>query len=294
MSKATFVLVPGAGHGPNIYFTVINKLNEQGYPTITLVLPSNGADPPHETSDEDVKAIRDTLTRLVDTEKKEVILVLHSNTGIPGVEATKGLSKMERHAKSLEGGVARLVFIAAFRMSEGSGPTVECSKVPEWIRFDFEVRPTLNYPLALHCSAAFPKNTTPTIAELLNLILSIFQKGIVTENPEDAKKMFYNDFSPDQQDKRASKLRHQSLGLYSSKPTDAAWLHVRSTYIGGDQNDTVSVPGIVDRSDETLQRVDTITVDRIEFRCEAGYCLMMSQPQWLFEMLIELAEYEPL
>ena len=244
-----------------------------------------------------MKAIRDTLTRLVDTEKKEVILVLHSYTCIPGVEATKGLSKRERHAKSLEGGVARLVFMAAFRMSEGSGPAVECSKMPEWRKFDFKVRPTLNLPTSCALlSVAFPKstNTTPIIAELLNLTLSISQKGIVTDNPEDAKKIFYNDLSPDRQDKRASELTHQSLGLYSSKPTDAAWLNIRSTYLGGDRNETVSVPGIVDRSDEALQRVETITVDRIEFRCEAGYCLMISQPQWLFEMLRELAEYEPL
>ena len=161
MSKAIFVLVPGAWHGPEIYLPVMDKLNEHGYSTIALALPSNGADPPHQTFDEDVKAIRNTLTRLVDTEKKEVVLVLHSYAGVPGVEATKKLGKEERHAKSLEGGVARLVFISAFKMSEGFDPPDEGDTMPEWMKFDFEVRLNSTYPLVIHCSPP-PSRSRPT------------------------------------------------------------------------------------------------------------------------------------
>ena len=176
MSKAIFVLVPGAWHGPEIYLPVMDKLNEHGYFTIALALPSNGADPPHQTFDEDVKAIRNTLTRLVDTENREVVLVLHSYAGVPGVEATKDLSKEERHAKGLEGGVARLVFISAFKMSEGFAPPDEGGTMPEWMKFDFEVRPTLNIPTSCALlSATFSKSTDtiPTIARTLTLILLI-------------------------------------------------------------------------------------------------------------------------
>ena len=161
MSKATFVLVPGAWHGPEIYSPVMGKLNEHGYPTIALALPSNGADPPHQSFDEDVKAIRNTLTRLVDTENKEVILVLHSYAGVPGAEATKDVGKEERHAKGLEGGVARLVFISAFKMSEGFAPPDEGGTMPEWMKFDFEVRLNSTYPLVIHCSPP-PSRSRPT------------------------------------------------------------------------------------------------------------------------------------
>ena len=128
MSKASFVLVIGAWHGPDIYLAVVNKLNEHGYPTIALALPSTGVDPPHQTIDEDVRATRDPLTKLVDTEEKEFVLVLHPYAGVPSVEATKDLSKKERHAKRLEGGVARLVFIAAFKMSEGFAPLMKVAR----------------------------------------------------------------------------------------------------------------------------------------------------------------------
>ena len=157
MSKAIFVLVPGAWHGPEIYSPVMDKLNEYGYSTIALALPSNGADPPHQTFDEDVKAIRNTLTRLVDTENKEVVLVLHSYAGVPGAEATKDLGKEERHAKGLEGGVARLVFISAFNMSEGFVPPDEGGTMPEWMKSDFEVRPKLKI-LVVHCSPPPSRN----------------------------------------------------------------------------------------------------------------------------------------
>lgn len=115
----------------------------------------------------------------------------------------------------------------------------------------------------------------------------------MTINPEDAKKIFSIGLSPDEEDKWASELTHQSLRVNSSKLTDAAWLHIHSIYIGGDQDETVPVPGIVDRINKQLQRKETLGVERIQFRCRAEYCLTISQPQWLFEMLIEIAEYGP-
>ena len=96
MAKPTFVLVPGAWLKPEIYSSVMDSLNANGYPTISLPLPSAGAIPPNVTFDEDVNAIRENLTKLVVTEEKEVILVVHSYTGMPGAEAPKGLGKKER------------------------------------------------------------------------------------------------------------------------------------------------------------------------------------------------------
>ena len=96
--------------------------------------------PPNMTFDEDVKAIRDTLTKLVDTEEKDVILVVHSYTGMPGAEAPEGLGKKDRQAKGLKGGVVRLVFIMAFAMPEGFQPTASGQQMPEWMKLDMQVR----------------------------------------------------------------------------------------------------------------------------------------------------------
>lgn len=138
MTKPTFLLVPGAWHLPDIYSSVIDNLSAHGYPTIGLPLPSAGAMPPNTSFNEDVNAIRASLTKLVNTEEKEVILVVHSYTGVPGAEAPKGLGRKERQGKGLKGGVVRLVFIMAFAMPEGFQQTA-AGQIPKWMKMDFEV-----------------------------------------------------------------------------------------------------------------------------------------------------------
>lgn len=139
MTKPTFFLVPGAWHLPDIYSSVIDNLSAHGYPTVGLPLPSAGAMPPNTSFNEDVNAIRASLTKLVDTDEKEVILVVHSYTGMPGTEAPKGLGRKERQEEGLKGGVVRLVFIMAFAMPEGFQPTAGGAQMPEWMKMDLEV-----------------------------------------------------------------------------------------------------------------------------------------------------------
>lgn len=139
MEKPTIVCVPGAWHTPEIYSDVLDILKSHGYPGIGLPLPSVGASPPHENFDQDVKGIRECLEKLVVEEEKEVVLVVHSYTGMPGAEAPVGLGKKERESKGLKGGVARLVFIMAFAMPEGFTPTAGGAKFPDWMKVDLAV-----------------------------------------------------------------------------------------------------------------------------------------------------------
>ena len=55
-------------------------------------------------------AIRDCLSALTKDEK-DIVLVVHSYTGMPGTEAPKGLGKKGRQDAGLKGGVIRLVYI---------------------------------------------------------------------------------------------------------------------------------------------------------------------------------------
>lgn len=147
MSKPTILCVPGAWHTPQIYAKVLSILSNYGYPTVGLPLPSAGAEPPHANFDGDVQGIRNCLTELVE-DGKDVVLVMHSYTGMPGAEAPAGLGKKERQAANLKGGVIRLVFVMAFAMPEGFAPTAGGAKYPEWMRMDPEVssRRCLNLP----------------------------------------------------------------------------------------------------------------------------------------------------
>ena len=141
MSKPTIVMVPGAWHKPKIYSGVVASLSKHGYPTVSLDLPSAGAQPPQQDFNGDVAAIRDCLTELV-LNNEDVVLVVHSYTGLPGGEAPKGLGKKERETKGLKGGVIRYVVINGFATPAGFQPAVkgDYSQMPEWMKLDVEVR----------------------------------------------------------------------------------------------------------------------------------------------------------
>ena len=76
-------MVPGAWHKPTIYSGVAESLSKHGYPTVSLPLHSAGAVPADEDFGNDVATIRECLTGLVE-EGKDVVLVVHSYTGLPG------------------------------------------------------------------------------------------------------------------------------------------------------------------------------------------------------------------
>jgi len=61
------------------------------------------------------------LTRLIEGEGKEVIVILHSYGGIVGTQAVlEAFSKKARGAKNLSGGVIRLFYVAAFLLPMGA------------------------------------------------------------------------------------------------------------------------------------------------------------------------------
>lgn len=110
MSKPIFVCVPGASHSHLIWEPLKRALAFHGYTTVPLALPSVGGNPPTYDFNEDVQAIRNLVTEISDS-GSDVIVVLHSYSGLPGGEALRGLSKVERQQRGLKGGVVRLVFI---------------------------------------------------------------------------------------------------------------------------------------------------------------------------------------
>jgi hypothetical protein len=136
---------------------------------------------------------------------------------VPGAEAPVGLGKKERKAAGKEGGAIRLVFIMAFAMPEGFQPTAGGAQFPEWIKADMEVS---SHVINIDHGPNDSKN------------------GIVTVYHEDAKSIFYNDISFEEGDLWASKLTHQSIGVYTSTTSYAAWRYIPSTYVIGTEDKT--------------------------------------------------------
>ncbi|KAF8846945.1 hypothetical protein BDZ45DRAFT_608176, partial [Acephala macrosclerotiorum] len=70
------------------------------------------------TFEEDIFFIASTIRKLSD-DGKDVVLTMNSYGGFPGTEASKGLSKNEREAKGLKGGIIALVYLASFLPAVG-------------------------------------------------------------------------------------------------------------------------------------------------------------------------------
>ena len=72
---------------------------------------------------------------------KEVVLVVLSDTDLPGAEATKGFAKKDREANGLKGVVIRFVVINDYTRPPDSQPrpSGDYSRMPEWMKLDPEV-----------------------------------------------------------------------------------------------------------------------------------------------------------
>jgi len=136
--KPTFLLVPGNFLLPAYYHGVAALLKTHSFPAESVTIPSTGSSKPLTSNEPDVVAIRSALESLLD-DGKEVIIVAHSYAGVPTCGAVKGLGVKERHEQGKPGGVAKLLFVAAWLLQEGEAPPHLLGKYSidgSWARMD--------------------------------------------------------------------------------------------------------------------------------------------------------------
>ncbi len=106
-------------------------------------------------------------------------------------------------------------------------------------------------------------------------------------DPEDAKRVFYNDLPTKEADHWASKLQHQSLGVYWSTATYAAWRYIPSTYVlcNDDQAFTKAVGEMFLQG---AKQIEPTSFDIVE-RCDAGHFPFLSQVEWMVKVLRKAA-----
>ena len=99
--------------------------------------------------------------------------------------------------------------------------------------------------------------------------------------------MFYQDLEDDVVSELAKELRPQSLGVYWSMTSYAAWKHVPTTYVicENDAPSTVVAAGHLLSSAQATEgnKIDSV-VDR-----KVGHSPFLSQPEWTVSMLREAA-----
>jgi pimeloyl-ACP methyl ester carboxylesterase len=112
-TRPAIVISPGAFCPPVLYEDVASVLRSSGYEVHIVSHRSIGTPySPPPTMYDDAAQIHDLLVSLAD-QGKEVVLVMHSYGGMPGTEAVKGVSILERKAQGKPGGVSHLLYVAA-------------------------------------------------------------------------------------------------------------------------------------------------------------------------------------
>lgn len=118
MSKPVFVLLHGAWHSPRCWDRLVAALDNSGYTSVTPGLPTSSPTPVLPDWNRDIDTIRETVLKLAENDHN-IVVVMHSFSGMTGGTALESLRKEYRAAKGMKGGVIRLVYIAAFIAPEG-------------------------------------------------------------------------------------------------------------------------------------------------------------------------------
>jgi pimeloyl-ACP methyl ester carboxylesterase len=194
MSRPNIVLIPGAWHTAECYYLLVPILESAGYQVEALNLVSVGAEPPVKSLDPDVQHIRSIIIPMI-KQGNDVIVVMHSFGAVPGSSALKGLSKNDRSAQGLPGGVVGLVYLCAWVIPEGqavhdSGGGRGGKGGPQRLKFDGDY--------------------------------------IYFLDPIPA---FYHDCTEDVQTQAVTQLRHHSRATIFAPLTYAAYQHIPSTYL---------------------------------------------------------------
>lgn len=273
-AKPTFVCFHGSWHSPACFDKIKHLLSTHGFSCICPALPSTGAEPPVDAFTKDVETIRSTVSELVEA-KKDVIVVTHSYSGIPGGQALEGLDTETRKKNGYEGGVIRLIYIMSFLVPEGfqHSPRGTRDNMVPAMKTDFEVSFLPSSSLRRPCFF-FRLNCDS-------------QNGIVTVEPEDAKGLFYQDLPDDVALTLGKDLRPQSLDVYWSTTSFAAWKHIPTTYVIC-EDDKPSTVAAVTYLVSNAQAADGNKIDRV-LRHKVGHSPFLSQPDWTAGMLMEEA-----
>jgi hypothetical protein len=251
MSKPTFVFVPGAWHGPEIFAGMMGQLSQHGYASTGLTLPSIGANPGLPDFTADVSALQALISTCIDDESLDIILVLWSHGSQVGSESVlPSMLKSARAAEGRKGGVVHLIYVAGVVLSVGQ--STEGSREP-------------------------PPKDAPSIADIDH------EAGTFSILQQFAGWFFYNGVE-DQElvAKLVARLKPMSRGPLQTPLTRAAWEYTPATWIICEDDPAVPLSGAEKQLKAAKERIPK-SLERVE-RCKTGHAPFLSMPEWTLEV----------
>lgn len=116
--KTIYIIAPGSFAKPALYSQLKGEILSKGYDAEVVALPSvdEGIGKPPATMEEDAAHIRQIILSHMNhkTKPKDVVLITHSYSGIPGNCALKGLGSADRLAQNEATAVIAYVAMASY------------------------------------------------------------------------------------------------------------------------------------------------------------------------------------
>lgn len=106
------VLVHGAWHTAAAFDLVTPIFSEQNYETLAIQLPSVDIRPPLVDTSADIATVRSHVTKILDEDDRDVVIISHSYGAIPATDGVKGLDMKTREKDGRRTSVVALVYIS--------------------------------------------------------------------------------------------------------------------------------------------------------------------------------------
>ncbi|KAK4214363.1 hypothetical protein QBC37DRAFT_421473 [Rhypophila decipiens] len=185
MEPFTIVICPGAFPLPRIYEPLIADFNERQHTAICMVQQYHPTSSTQTlpTVNPDSEYLRHSVLDPLLSEGKDIVVFAHSYGGIYAPASLEGISKQERRAKGLEGGVVAVVLCAASIARKGTtaleAMLMEPDTIPGWTIYDEST-------------------------------------GLVTFDKSAAKAMLFHDLPDEEADKLAERLSPQPYHCFTT------------------------------------------------------------------------------
>lgn len=255
--KTSFIIVPGSFATVPLYDSLVAALRDQGHDVRAINLPSanDGSVLPPPTGEDDAKHIRKEVTANLDseTDPSNVVVMLHSYSGVPGSSALKGLGRADRTAEGKTTAVVGVMYLASFVLPLGVSNRA-------WL----SARDAMPEPF----KTGIPGGYLPPI------------------DPSFGAFVFNDVKSEEDQAKYLAMMARHSSDSYNSVVTYEAWKYIPSVLVIPENDVIVPTPLLEEMYEQAVAAGGKI---RRVFVEGAGHCVNVSRPDFVAEELVKLA-----
>lgn len=255
--KTSFIIVPGSFATVPLYDSLVAALRDQGHEARAMNLPSanDGSVLPAPTGEDDARHIRTEVTSNLDSEAdpSDVVVLLHSYSGVPGSSALKGLGRADRSAEGKATAVIGVLYLASFVL-----PLGESNR--SWL----SARDAMPEPFKSGVPGGYLPPIEPSFAAFI-----------------------FNDIkSEEEQARYLGQMTRHSSDSFNGVVSYEAWKHIPSVLVIPENDVIVPTPLLEVMYEQAVAAGGKI---RRVFVEGTGHCVNVSRPEFVAQELIKLA-----